>query len=94
MWFLPISVFSLAREKHIQILNDTGIVSEQSGPTVNSILRMPPTTCRGSRLDKGDGRGSLLSQIWEGSQRDKYSLRPQVRREKADWLVPQESVIL
>lgn len=32
MWFLPFGVFSLAKEKHIQILNDTGIVSEQSDP--------------------------------------------------------------
>lgn len=61
MWFLPVRVFSLAREKHTQILDDTGIVSEQSGPTVNSILRMPPTTCTGSRLDKRDGRRAPCS---------------------------------
>lgn len=41
-----------AREKHIQTLNDTGIVSEQSDPIVNSILGRLPATCRGSMLDK------------------------------------------
>lgn len=44
---------------------------------------------------KGWKTCSLTSQdqVWEGRQRHKSSPRPQVRRQKADWLAPQESMI-
>lgn len=61
VWFLPFSVFSLAREKHIQILNDTGIISEQTDPMVNSILRMPPTRAGAPGWTKGWAPCSLRS---------------------------------
>lgn len=49
----------------------------------NSILGMLPTTCRGSRLDKGmDGVLPALSDaVWEGRQKDNHSLRPEERRQ-------------
>ena len=69
MWSLPFSVFSLARGKPTQILNDPGIVLEQSDPTVHSILRMLPTTCRGSRVDQGmDGMFPALSDLEEDKE--------------------------
>lgn len=64
MWSLPLDIFSLAREMHMQILNDTGIISEQSNPVGNSIFGMPPTMDRSSRLDKG--MEDFLGSGWGG----------------------------
>lgn len=68
MWSLLLEILSLAREIHIQILNDSGIISEQSDPMVNSISRML-LPCRSSRLDKGVGRWAPCPpRVWFGRQ--------------------------
>lgn len=91
MWPLPVDLFGLAREIHTQILNDFGAKDPWSAPFVGCCL--PCAWAPG--WTKGWKMGSLPSWglVWEGRQGPKYTFRQQVRREKADWLVPQESMI-
>lgn len=76
-------------DTHANASDDRGRISGQSDPMVNAICGMAPSTCRGSGLDKGmeDVLPALSSLVREGRQRQ---IQAKARREKEDWLVPQE----
>lgn len=90
MWALPLDILRLARETHMQTLNERGIISEQSDPTVKSMHGVLPIPCRGSRMDKGMEDAPCPLRVWYGRADNETNTvqDPQVQRRNADWLCP------
>lgn len=56
-------IFGLARKLSMQILKDTGVISEQSDPSVNtSYATLPTYHTQGFMLSKGTD--NMLSALW------------------------------